>query len=329
MKQYREYMDHVEVSGQFHDKLLALSAPEKKPAWKRYGAAAAALLLAVGVGAVWLSRLPAAQQGEAGVEPHTDLAALAPGEDPAGQTDAMKTIGGYEVPSGTGSEGLVSYCLLPWIGYGTLDGVMMADASLVPPDGGMRELTGDDVLAVFGLDEQGLSGHLDWGGYVLDGVVGFHADGSTCMMNFGGTADDGYFSLQLRAGELPIRDYIIVNEQRTVTDVWGVEVSGVKNTGAYGDADRGVYWDVTREVEFMAGDVGVRFKAYGSDDTAVELFTSRFVRWAIVEGLDLSRAAPDGALPAEAQPSFSVGEPNWEDGASTPAYDPSVPDEGN
>ena len=56
-------------------------------------------------------------------------------------------------------------------------------------------------------------------------------------------------------------------------------------------------------------------KVYGTQDSAVEELVSRFVRWAVLEGLNLSGISPDGAEPLEADPNYSVGEPNWNDGA--------------
>jgi len=325
MKRYSEYMDSVEVPEELHEKLTRLATPARRPAWRKYGAVAAALVLAVGAGAFAVNRLGGAdphnwEELEAAYSPAIDIAPAAPGEDPAGAEDGMKTIGGYEVASGDGAQGVVSYYMLPYIAYGDASGGTQADYSLVPPDGGLREATIDDILAVFGLDEDGLSTHLGWGGYELSGQAGFNADGTPCMMNIYGTSDNGFFSLEMRAGELPPQCCIIFGEERTVTQVWGVEVSGVKNMGAYGDPDRGVYLDVTREVEFIAHGVGVRFKAYGDDDGAVEQFTSRFVRWAVVEGLDLTRLSAGGAQPVGA--GSIVREPNYEDGAGTPSVLP-------
>ena len=114
-----------------------------------------------------------------------------------------------------------------------------------------------------------------------------------------------------------------MGEQRTVTDVWGVEVSGVKDAGAYGDTERGVYMDVSREVEFIANGVGCRLTGYGTQDGVVEELVSRFVRWAVLEGLDLSGISPDGAKPLEIDPNYSVGEPNWNDSADD--YDADCP----
>ena len=56
MRNYKKYMDGVEVSPELHERLSHLT-PAKGPApWKKYGALAAALVLVVGAGALGLSR---------------------------------------------------------------------------------------------------------------------------------------------------------------------------------------------------------------------------------------------------------------------------------
>ena len=164
---------------------------------------------------------------------------------------------------------------------------------------------------------------MGWGGFEFGGTVGFEADGTVWMMSLFGEGADAAFSLELSPNRLPPTCCVVMGEQRTVTDVWGVEVSGVKDVGAYGDTERGVYMDVSREVEFIANGVGCRLKVYGTQDSAVEELVSRFVRWAVLEGLDLSGISPDGAKPLDIDPNYSVGEPNWNDGADE--YDSDCP----
>ena len=58
MRNYKKYMDGVEVSPELHERLSHLT-PAKGPApWKKYGAMAAALVLVVGAGALGLIRTP-------------------------------------------------------------------------------------------------------------------------------------------------------------------------------------------------------------------------------------------------------------------------------
>lgn len=335
MKQYKEYMDGIQASDTLHRRLTELEAPAKRPAaWKRYSGAAAALLLVCGLGGfgAWTAHvnslehpLPLRPAGYQEVGPEGDLgqpdiAPEGPGtlvEPGESQEPGMKTIGGYEVQDGE----MASYFMLPYLEYGSPSGPMV-DASLAPPDGGLRDAGRDDVLALIG-NEDALTAHLGWGGFEFGGTVGFEADGTVWMMSLFGEGADAAFSLELSPNRLPPTCCVVMGEQRTVTDVWGVEVSGVKDVGAYGDTERGVYMDVSREVEFIANGVGCRLKVYGTQDSAVEELVSRFVRWAVLEGLDLSGISPDGAKPLDIDPNYSVGEPNWNDGADE--YDSDCP----
>lgn len=334
MEKYKEYMDGVTVSDVLHRRLLELEAPAKRPIpWKKYGSMVAALVLVLGLGAWGLSRggawdaLAANFQPAANVmpeiadepEPALDIAIEEPGgEVPPGQ----KAFGGYEVRGEeNGPDTVVAYYLLPYIEYGATSGPT-ADYSLVPPDGGLRGATRDDALALVG-GEDALTAHLNWGACEFRGAVGFEADGTVWMMSLWGEGTDTAFSLELSPNCLPPTCCVVMGEERTITDVWGVEVCGVNNAGAYGNTERGVFMDVSREVEFIANGVGCRLKVYGTQDRAVEELVSRFVRWAILEGLNLSGISPEGAAPLDMDPNYSVGEPNWNDsGADFPAYDP-------
>ncbi|MDE6260659.1 MAG: hypothetical protein K2M42_07335 [Oscillospiraceae bacterium] len=305
MKKYREYMDNVRASDTLHQRLLGLETSGTRPVtWKKYGTMAAALVLVVGLGAWGLGKSggwdalaanfrPAATTvPEIADEPVPDIALVAPGDV---TEPGEKTIGGYEVVSGSGENAMVSYYVLPYIEYGPPSDISAA-ASLVPPAGGIREATRDDVLALVG-KEDALTAHLDWGGRELRGTVGFEADGTVWMLSLWGEGQDTAFSLELSPGRLPPTCCVVIGEQRTITNVWGVEVSGVNCRGAaYGDTERGVYMDVCREVEFIANGVGCRMKAYGTQDGAVEELVSRFVRWAVLEGLELSGIGPDNGI---------------------------------
>lgn len=329
MKQYKKYMDNIQVSDTLHQRLLNLEAPQKRaPVWNKYNGVAALLAVALLTGPVLYTAtrpepLPPELEHEKLEGEHEgpgqpDIAIVEPGES---LEPGMKTIGGYEVyGEDRGPNTVVSYCMLPYIEYGPPSGTAV-DISLAPPDGGLRDAGRDDVLALIG-NEDALAAHLNWGGFAFSGTVGFEANGTVWMMSLWGEGADAAFSLQLSPGQLP-PTCVVTDEQRTITNVWGVEVSGVNSAGAYGDTERGVYMDVSREVEFIANGVGCRLTVYGTQDGAVEELVSRFVRWAILEGLDLSGISPDGAKPLEIDPNYSVGEPNWNDSADE--YDSNCP----
>lgn len=325
MRGYQKYMDQIEVSGALHEKLTALEGPARRPVWK-YSVAIAALALIVGLGGfgaaraagvdswdalralVWglpeddwtvmaRSFAPDAGTAEAEGENDIDLALEDPGDAGTYGRDAAKSAGGYEVRGAeNGPETTVSYYMLPWIDYQEPSGAVMADYSLAPPDGGTREASREDFLALLGCDKDALAVHLNWGGYTLSGTVGFNAGGSVCMASLYGQSDQGEFHLELSPGRMPPQCCVVEGRPSATTDVWGVEVTGTKNVGMIGDGERGIYLDVSRRAEFFAHDVGVRFTAYGTEDEAVEEMVARFVRWAVLEGLDPSKLTPEGAL---------------------------------
>lgn len=332
MKQYKKYMDNIQASDTLHRRLLELETPQKRaPVWKKYGGMAAALLLVCGLGGfgAWAAHVnslehpippyPAGYQENLPELGEPDIATEGPGES---LEPGMKTMGGYEVRGeDNGPNTVVAYCMLPYIEYGPPSGPAV-DASLAPPDGGLRDAGRGDVLALIG-NEDALAAHLKWGGFEFSGTVGFETDGTVWMMSLWGEGADAAFSLQLSPDRLPPTCCVVMGERRTITNVWGVEVSGVKDAGAYGDTERGVYMDVSRKVEFIANGVGCRLTVYGTQGSAVEELVSRFVRWAVLEGLDLSGISRSGARPLETDPNYSVGEPNWNDGAD--GYDSGCP----
>ena len=76
----------------------------------------------------------------------------------------------------------------------------------------------------------------------------------------------------------------------------------------------------------MKDGLGYRFDITGADGEQAELLVSRLVRWTVDFGLATDGVTADGAAPVhprEADPNYSVGEPNWNDSSvDTPAYDP-------
>ncbi len=360
MRGYQEYMDQIEVSDALHEKLIGLEGPAKRPVW-RYSVAVAALALVVGLGGLGAARAagvdswdelralvrglpedgwtatvrsfdPNAGTVETEGENDTDLALEDPGDAALYGRNATKSAGGYEVRGAeNGPDTMVGYFMLPWIDYQELSGAVAADYSLVPPDGGFRDATVEDILAVLGCSEDALADHLNWGGCTLTGNVGLNADGSAACMYIFGESDRLWFEAELCPGQMPPQCCINMDQDCAITDVWGVEVTGIKDVGMVGDGERGIYLDVSRRAEFLAHDVGVRFTVYGTEAGAVEELISRFVRWAVVEGLDLSRLTADGVLPPAAQNSASPYEldPTYgvEDRTESTAPEMSVPAE--
>lgn len=345
MKHYKTYMDRVKVDQKLHNRLLALEEPKRsfrRPAWLKYCALAACAALLIGVGVYQISRLEWHNEivGPTGGGPFADrepvpcaaptMAAeieaidLAPvdGDD---IVPGMKTIPGFEVHRNVAGLDVVEYHVLPWLGYGEQNGGSPSSLA-VPEDCVRRELTQDDILALVG-GEQARDVLLAWEGMELSGGVFHRADGQVWVLDLWGESDSGAFSLRLSPEELP--PSCTVSPTDYVTEVWGVEVAG-RTGGAYGrGADREVWMPESREVALVAKGVGCRFHYYGleGESEAVETMVSRFVRHAILEGLNLSAVTVDGAVLPDPEPAASRPAENPDIAASRPpmaAPSPSV-----
>lgn len=273
----REYLEAAE----------AAPAPVRRRSWQRWSAAAACAVLLLGLG-VWGTVREKAGPGDMpeivpDIEPAIDIAPVEPGQV---TEPGMKTIPGFE----TLEDGMAVYHVLPWLGYGAPGGGSAASIA-VPEDCTGRELTEADILALVG-GENALNELLAWEGMELSGTVYHHADGRVWTLDLWGESADYAFSLALAPEQLPISCVVCPTDY--VTEVWGVEVAG-RTGGAYGRGeDREVWMPESRTVEFVANDVGCRFQLYGLEGQgeAVETMVSRFVRQAILEGLDLSAVEP-------------------------------------
>lgn len=340
MKDYRSYMDRVTVDDKLHNRLLDLEEPQKtsrRAVWLKYGALAACAALLIGVGVYGTSRIW--KRGEVGGPiadwgggPLVDRAPvmsaetidLAP-EDPNNATPGMKTIGGFEVRRNVAGLDVVEYHILPWLGYGEQSGGSSSSLA-VPEDCVRRELTQDDILALLG-GEQARDVLLAWEGMEFTGGVFHHADGQVWVLDLWGESDSAAFSLRLSPEELP--PSCTISPTDYVTEVWGVEVAG-RTGGAHGRGpNREVWMPESREVAFVAKGVGCRFHYYGLEGQSetVETMVSRFVRHAILEGLNLSAVTADGAVLPDPEPAASRPVENPGSAASTPpmaAPSPSV-----
>lgn len=324
MKRYKNYMDTVEPSADLHDRLMSLNTPKRINRWLRYTSIAAALVLVVGVGAFAVSRMGGnTELGDAeAVESSTAIGEIA--IEPGGaQETAPSTMGGYEVPSPDGL--VVSYYMLPLIRYSRVSGG--SAASLAPPVGvESRELTEEEILNLLG-GKAAIGTHLDWGGYELRGSVMAYEDGAVWRAHLFGKGENGYFALTMSPNVVPADCCVVVSEGReNVTEVWGVEITGCYG-GIYGEgANREVWLPESREVSFLAGGVGCRFTFYGAEGEAamVEDKVARFVRLAIVDGLELNALTPGWEPePVESSVLYDAA-PSQAPELTTPAYDPNA-----
>lgn len=332
MKQYKEYMDNIQASDTLHQRLLNLEAPAKRPAaWKKYGGMAAVLLLVCGLGGfgAWAAHIsslekplppyPAGYQENRPELGGPDIATAAPGEDVRVRPN---TIGGYEVTDGE----VAAYFVLPYIEYGMSKDVSeMALDWDVPPGSVKRELARLDFAALF-RSADALSTHLGWGGYELTGWAAWRADGSfwgAYLQGYKGPLD--HFEFAFTAGDAYPPACTVYGDGKVNELWWGTPVT------AYGyDGEDGC----SRRVEFLKEGYGFRFDITATETDAACDLTSRLVRYLCDYGTfnDAQSSflpdalSADGAVlahPYEADPSYSVGEPNWNDSADD--YDSDCP----
>lgn len=335
MKRYQKFMDGVKPSDTLGQRLRALKEPKKKPAWTKYGAMAAALVLVCGLGA-WAARrnglgapvppYPSGYQGtgaETADEPVPDIAL----EGPGGVMEPGKRIlGSYDVTNGE----MVSHYILPYIEYGAVETESVS--AKIALDWALGEgytegpVSQEEMAALLG-GEDVLSDHLDWDGYELFGWRYDRADGTPGLVMISGHQGElDHFEFALMYGELP--PTCIAYPESVKQDVNGVIVTADKYDGEYG---------FDRRVSFMKDGWGYRFDVTATDADRAELLASRLVRRIIDEGLDgteskkavpvtpdgdggaytctvCGQAVQSGAEHAHRHPFTGVGEPNWNDG---------------
>lgn len=276
MKKYMEYMDSVRASDTLHQRLLGLEAAGKRPTpWKRYGAVAAALALVVGLGGYGMHyyNTMVNPRGDKFLEAtlafdpevHPDIAVVEPGDV---AEPKEKTLGGYEITSGSGSSAMVTHYILPYIEYGTVEaaqGKITLDWALGE---GYTEgpVSREDIAALLG-GEDVLSDHLDWGGYELFGWRYDRADGTPGLIMLSGYKGElDHFEFSLMYGELP--PTCIAYPDSVTQEIRGLTVTADKFDGGRG---------CDRRVSFMKDDWGYRFDVTATDARQAELLVSRLV----------------------------------------------------
>lgn len=289
MKKYKEYMDSVRASDTLHQRLLGLETSGKRPVtWKKYGAMAAALALVLGLGAWWLGReevydprlvdyAPVAP--EIADEPVPDIALVEPGDV---TEPGEKTIGGYEVVSGSGENAMVTYYILPYIEYGDTSGQATAADWDIPRGAVRRDLTQDEIIALMG-GEDAVNTHLDWGEYQLTGWAAWCEDGS-----FWGAYIDGHhrewsdtFEFAVTAGQLPPTCFAYPSS--VTQEIRGLTVTADKYDWELGEES--LTWIPERRVSFFKDNCGYRFVMTSGDTSLAEKMVSRLVCRIADEGL--------------------------------------------
>ena len=294
MKKFKEYMDNVRASDTLHQRLLGLEASGKRPIpWKRYGTMAAALVLVCGLGAWGLGRsggwgalaanfrFAATMVPEIADEPIPDIAMVEPGDV---TEPGEKTIGGYEVLSGSGENAIAAYYILPYIDYGGLEPSAASQVAAdwdIPRGATRRDLTQEEIVALMG-GEDAVNTHLDWGEYQLTGWAAWYEDGSFWgayiqgIVMYGGWANQ--FEFAVTAGQLP--PTCIVHPGSVTQEVRGLTVTADGYDSVVVDAS-------TRRVSFMKDGYGYRFDINGTVRAQTEERVSRLVARIAGEGLGL------------------------------------------
>lgn len=301
MKKYRRYMNGVKAPDPLRQRLRELKAPEKRPVpWARYGSMAAALVLMCGLGAWGLGRggwdaladhFPPAGTPEAADVGEPDIALEGPGDV---TEPGEKTLGGYDVTIGSGSEARVAHYILPYIEYGETEGSVELDWD-IPQGATRRDLTQDEIMALMG-GEDALSTHLDWGEeYVLTGWGAWYEDGSFwgayidgIVPNYGAALNS--FEFAVTAGQLPPT---CCGYPGSVTqEIRGLTVTADKSDweNRFGEETASVH---DRRVSFMKDDYGYRFEMSSGDPDMAEEMVSRLVCRIADVGLALTYTCPN------------------------------------
>lgn len=276
MKRYRKFMDGVRASDTLNQRLKALKEPKKKPAWAKYSAMAAALVLVFGLGAYGLNYLHtvvgqrlfmAAVEKEEFSPP--DIALAGPGE---AAEPGEKVLEGYDVQEERGGVSVVCHYCLPYIDYGTSNENAEQKIAMdwaIQEGAVERELTQEEIIDLLG-GQDVVSVHLDWDSYELSGRIWERPDSSILMVLLGGYQGPlDHFEFSMMDGELP--PTCIAHENSVTQEVQGLIVTADKY-----DREQGC----DRRVSFMKGDIGYRFDLTSTDAQRAEVLVSRLVRQA-------------------------------------------------
>lgn len=291
MNDYQRYMDSVTMPDALRKKLTGLKAPKKAAPWRRYGAMAAAAALIVGLGSWGALRwrgtaLPSGS--ERADLPSVTEPAIAPATGEPGADGAWLTP--YEIVR----DGVASAYMLPALNYAD-EPKTSADYSLAPPGALRRDAAEGDLLTLV-KGAGNLTDHLDWpAGGERSGVLWFLADGTPCGAALWVTGEDCVLSLELLAGAEVPSCAVLPEDRYERTVVWDTEVTALKDSG-YVILEDGTELRESREVSLLANGVGCKFIVHCADGEQAERLCSRLVRFAILEGFDLSALDSAGAV---------------------------------
>lgn len=328
MNAYQTYMDRQTVSDGFHEKLLALEAPQKRQRGHRFdfGVLAACAVLFVGMVAGWFiagpqsahhgpdvvvplqsarSSEPAESENVLAVEPTLDPVESAPALD-AADTGAFRLMENPDVCR--------SFYAMPALKFVDASGEREIAASIALPEGSFEvDLTLTDLQKVFwGKDgkpedlepDTELPWALYWGGCTVWARAIYDGDGELWQLTVHGEREGDEFTLEVAPGHLPIECCVVLSDREAAT----TEVNGTAVTSWYQNYDRD--GDGKDEVvctsEFMVNGYGCRFQNVGApqmtgetyDREASIYFNTLFVRQALSDGgLYLDELAHNDDIP--------------------------------
>lgn len=319
MKYYKSYMDRQEITPAVHEKLLDLEPPKKRSGlWLKYGALAACTALIVGVG-VW--RL--APRPQTATDPNQSANQFAAGYTPLpGEKDVVGPDDLFVVDSPV-KEGNSNLFEVPAIAFPDATGESQVSADRAyAPGSFMVSLEKEDVQKLFwgpeGTPENtdhDLPWALFWDGYALHGRAVYSGEGQLLELTLWGEKLTSWgekgrasFTLELRPGGLPFTCCIDLGREDTISDVFGVSVTGWSKTFGR-DGDHYICGS-----EFMTkNDIGVRFTSQnnGRAEDGVDgeaWFNSLFVRQALISdgGLHLDHLMTNENIPAWREEEFST-----------------------
>lgn len=270
MKRYKRFMDGVRASDTLNQRLKALKEPKQKPAWAKYGAMAAALVLVCGLGWYGLDYW----QTVVGQQRYLEGAQVYHPEEPGVSYRPGPGTYEYHDPRLEGL-GAASFIVLPDIEYtqaGNPNRYAVAADWDLPQGAFRRDMSREHIAYLLG-GEDALSTHLDWDGYELSGWAAWYGNG-----DFWGAYIQGY------AGELDHFEFAVTANQLPPTcfefpDVEEQNIHGLMVTAVGYDSTAS-----TRQVSFMKDGYGYRFDLTGTDRELAEQRVSRLVRLVADDG---------------------------------------------
>ncbi len=291
MKRYVNYMDNIEAPEGLAESLAELKAEKKTVPVYRWAAAAAAVALIIGAGALWRGTRLGAELDDPSVQgEETGRREL--DEDLALETDDahMTTpVGGwYDLSDG---ETVARY-VLPLLNFQPAGERAALDYTLGDT---AREATEEDIESLLGArwrEHLGIPAAAETSSDMF-----FSWDGEFCGFCLWATWDGGQIAIEQCAGHDVPSCCVYQDDAYGHTDVDGVDVVTLT-------------WDDTCEVKFFTRGIG--WKATVTGENYKEL-TARFVRLGVSgKNTGLTSSAPDDG-----------GNAASGDGETTPGFDPS------